>query len=300
MSRFTISCFVLFLLLGGRPSVSWARPVDPLNRQLQLLIPGESAEHQSARAYTQSKIEALVAELREDKIARKSTNKQIQRVADYVESKVLRGRANYAPLQDVFRNGTYTQATVTALYALLFQQLGLPFEIRVDLWEVYVVADPGKQAVALFAPGKRRRNVKRERAFVEDYNHFVATLYPGPDERTSIGSIDERFARAYFPAGATLDTRQLSAYLRYREGMHHYGQSSYAACLYALEDALRLDDRVPYRMLRRAELIQLAYQNAPGSREALFYLFQLWQEDPANIDMRDEFVHRFVEGAKQL
>ena len=288
-------CFACYASL-----VSAATSADPLNQRLRLLIPGESAAHQSARHYTQSKIEALVSDLRADKITRKSTKKQIQRIADYVEEQLLRDAVDYAPLQDIFRNGTYTQTTATALYALVFEQLGLPFEIRVDLWEVYVVADPNHRAVALFAPAKRKRNARRERSFVEDYNQFVAALYPDPARRAAGGTFQEQFDRNYFATGTTLDIRQLSAFMRYREGLHQYGVRAFAAALYALDQALQLDDRRPYRLLRRAALIQLADQNSSHSREALFYLYQLWQENPGDSSLRNEFVRRFVTGAKQL
>lgn len=289
-------CFACCGLLTVR-----ADTADPLNQQLRLLIPGESAAHHSARDYTQNKIEELVTSLRADKISRKSTKKQIQRITDYVESRLLRDAVDYAPLQDLFRNGAYTQATTTALYALLFEQLGLSFEIRVDLWEVYVVADPDRRAVALFAPGKRKRSARRERSFVEEYNRYVAALYSGstpPPSTTE--SFEEQFQRHYFAPGTTLDIRELSAFMRYREGLHQYGQRAFAAALYALDDAIRIDDRSPYRLLRRAALIQLADQNSSHSREALFYLFQLWQENPEDGNLRNEFVRRFIEGAKRL
>jgi hypothetical protein len=70
MSRPVLPFLFLLLLASCWPTLTRATAVDPLNRQLQLLIPGESAEHRSARAYTQSKIESLVAELRRNKIAR--------------------------------------------------------------------------------------------------------------------------------------------------------------------------------------------------------------------------------------
>jgi hypothetical protein len=300
MYRPYLKYYLLFGLIWYAAFSAAHAAADPLNQQLRLLIPGESAAHQSARDYTQSEIEQLVANLRADRITRKSTKKQIQRIADYVERELLRDRTDYAPLQDLFRNGTFTQASVTALYALIFEQLGIPFEIRVDLWEVYLVADPTRRAVALFAPGKRRRTAKREQSFIEAYNQFVAALYPNDHGEPTAGSFEARFHRNYFAPGATLDIRQLSAFMRYREGLHQYGQRAYAAALYALEAALRLDDRVAYRLLRRAALIQLADQNSSHSREALFYLFQLWQESPRDGHLRDEFVRRFIEGAKQL
>lgn len=286
--------FILILLLGCLPLLLCAasRAGFP-GEGLQLFVPGESTDQQADRAFAEQRMAKLIRQFeQENQLSQRSRKKAIELIHETVQDQFLRQYDPTAEFVDLFRNGRYNQATAAALYAMVLEFYRIPHLIRGELWEVYVVADPDKRKKRLSAPAGVRRSDLREQAFIGDYVQLLRQLgITGPGQ--SATPQHEVFRQYYFGSEESLSLSQLAAFVHYQQAQAAYKARRYHLVLEHLDHAAAQAPRPLFEVIRQATLYQLASQGEGGNRKALFYLFELWRQQPEAV-LRNEVLRRFV------
>lgn len=83
------------------------------------------------------------------KIALKNVKRGIERAFYFTHRKKLSWYENYVTLSDLLEKGKYDCLTGTALYAILLDQLSIPYKIYEFDYHVLIVARPGQDSVLI-------------------------------------------------------------------------------------------------------------------------------------------------------
>lgn len=277
-----------------------------LAENLSLLIPGDGPAIQSARLYAKTQMDRLIQDLEREKVGQRSSKKVARILEQYITLDLLKEHKGFAPFETLLKQGHYSRATAVALYALVAEEFGLSYQIRNELWAINITLDPDGRNIRLKIPRKSKSPVSNQ-AFMRNYLDLLraSKLVPDEDWQKSEQAIFDKY---YYGASDELSFRQLAGYLQYLQALKQYEKGQYSEALSHTERAQDLYDRPVHEVLRRAILLQIAapapvnyerISNVSGSSEALYYLFQLWEEQPSD-ELRNSLVNRFAQVADQF
>jgi hypothetical protein len=256
---------------------------DELSVRLRLLIPGDDPATVNERQFLYQRIDGMLRCLKEeDKITRKTINKQVARIKDRLEKSYLKTYRAEADLAAAFRKGHYNDATAAVLTALTFEHFGIDYDGYVDHWESYLIADPDGAAVAVRHPATTKRNEKAERIFRREYLSIIRSTLEEDIPPMSTDEADAFFFKYHYSPTRRLSFGQLSAYLLFRNAQAAYGKSDYAQCLALVDEGMRREERLAFLVLRRAAELQIAALNRPEMEGEVDEFFQQWKENPDN------------------
>lgn len=273
---------------------------DELTSRLRLVLPGDDAPTVNERQFLYQRISQLFQELEGDKVDRKSTKKRISRIESRLHRNYLRNYVANASLTDAFRNGNYNDATAAVLTALALEEFKVDYDVYVDHWETYLVADPAGRAEKIYQPGHEKHKDASEAAFRRDYISVIrGTLV---DELPAMGTeaVDKLFARYYYQPEKKLTFGQLSALLLYRRAQTAYRASDFTGAIALLEKALLKEERPAFLILRKAAEIQLKAINKPEVEGDILTLFQQWSDRPDNRYLPAAILQHFDEQQRLL
>jgi len=103
----------------------------------------EGQKEQWRRSY-----EAKLKELRLIKKPKKN-EKYVKKVYEFVHDEFLRKYEAIAYFHQIFQNGVYNCVSACALYALVFEDLGIPFTVKETPTHVYIVAYPESEQIGI-------------------------------------------------------------------------------------------------------------------------------------------------------
>lgn len=168
-----------------------------------------------------------LALLKERKIPKKK-ERDIKNIYDQLHEKFLRKYHYLAYFDEIFESGVYNCVTAVALYAMSFEELGIPYTIKETPTHVYIVADPSASQVLIettdpiggfksFSPGFKENYVTQLalRKMVDQSDIATKGLYPIFDE--------------FYFGGADLTLKQLIGIQYYNKGIDLYDQRDYQA-----------------------------------------------------------------------
>lgn len=266
-------------------------PAAELVDQLQLFLPGTTTSDRAGRAFVERQLQHLIRQLEISGIQKRSVKKSVPYLRQQVEARFFKQVAEDADLLTMTQTGNFNQTSAAAIYALLLEHFDIPYQIRADLWEVYVIADPIGEHLPLFPPGNRQRIAPREKAFVRDYLQLLRNLAI-PSEADWQRPEMELFQKYYFGSDERMSLSQLAAFAHYQQALRAYERKAYPQTLDHLRLADQLSVRPAFDVLRRATIYQLADRGQGDSRESLFYLFELRREHSGE-DFQAEIRRRF-------
>ena len=289
-------CFLLLTLLTTR-----AHAVD-LTGRLRILYPGEDAAAVSERQYLTKQLENVFSQLSHyDKVDRRSTRKQIERIRERYQRELLLRYEPGAELADAFRTGAYNDATATLLYALALEKYNIPYDGHVSHWESYLVVDPqGKRPIRLAAPAVRNHDVPTERSYRREYLSLLRSTLTEDYPQLSPAAADQLFYRYHYAPDRRLSFRQLSAYARFRRAQEAFAATDYPAALQYLTEAQLLDDRPAFAVYRQAVVLQQNSLRTPDLTGYVADLFRQWQEDSSSQYLPAALLRLFDERQRGL
>lgn len=166
----------------------------------------------------------------------KKIGKDVKYIYDQLHEKFLRKYQYLAYFDQVFENGVYNCVTAVALYALSFEELGIPYQIKETPTHVYIVADPQETQLLIettdpisgfktFSPG-----------FKENYVSQLAMMKLVDQADVSSKGIYPLFDEYYF-GGAALTLKQLVGIQYYNLGVSMLDEKDYQAAWSAFSKA---------------------------------------------------------------
>lgn len=256
---------------------------DDLSVRLRLLLPGDDPATVNERQFLYQRIDGMLRSLREeDKITRKSLNKQVSRIKARLEKSYLRTYRAEADLAAAFRKGHYNDATAAVLTALTFEHFDIDYDGFVDHWESYLVAEPAGAAVTVRHPATVKRDDKAERVFRREYLSIIRATLEEDIPSMTAGEADAFFYKYHYAPERKLTFGQLSAYLLFRRAQAAYGERDYARCITLIDEGMRREERLAFLVLRRAAELQVAAITRPEMEGEVDEFFQQWRENPDN------------------
>jgi tetratricopeptide (TPR) repeat protein len=116
-----------------------------------MLMANGSLLTEKSIADTRAKFTDFLKRYDEPRFRSKKPDKQVKTIYDDVHKTFFLKYKNNALFEEIFSNGHFNSLTASALYALAFQELNIPFAIKQVDDQVYVVAYPNAEQIKLEA-----------------------------------------------------------------------------------------------------------------------------------------------------
>lgn len=183
----------------------------------------------------------------------KKPKKSLQKIYDFIHDRYFIKYVENPVFGDIFSNGTYNCVTASALYAFLFDEMKIPYEIREMPTHVYVyiVAYPGPQefTVESTLPAEGILDV-REKDVESLKKEFIANKLITVEEAKT-----EDFAQKYLLADTTITLSNLYGIQLYNHSLSFSIEGKYRQAAEVLETALLYHQKL---YIRQTMMVNLA------------------------------------------
>lgn len=193
--------------------------IDSVNTEvlpLLVAITPKSSETMVRNAQTQIKI--FVDKLDAKKLNVSKKGKQIKYVFKEVHNHFLRKYLERALFSDIFIAGTYNCVTASALYALVFDELNIPYEVIELPTHVYLIAYPESEKIKVETTDPMSGYIVHDDRFKREYVQFMKKNKIISDYEFRHKSHDELF-NEYFYNIKSVNVKALSSYQYFNEGL---------------------------------------------------------------------------------
>ena len=118
---------------------------------------------------------SVFKELEEKKIQAKKINKKIKLSYSNVHSRFLKKYNDNEYFPVIFQTGTYNCVSASMLYAMIFDNLDIPYKVKASSNHVYLVANPGSNSIVIETtnPGFEKKIFTGE--FKQQYVNYLRT-----------------------------------------------------------------------------------------------------------------------------
>lgn len=176
--------------------------------------------------YIPMQIEKLYKELDPESLKSKSIKKQIKTVFKKIHESKLKKYVIDADFNQLFERGEYNCVSASALYAQIFNHLGIDYEIRETPTHVYLTADPEGEKflieTTLPQGGAINFDYKTQKEFVE-YLRSSKLISEEEYESTPVSDLFDQ----HFDTNKAINENQLAALLYYNKGVDKYNLNQY-------------------------------------------------------------------------
>ncbi|MGB3802213.1 MAG: hypothetical protein WA952_20495 [Lewinella sp.] len=270
------SLYLLFFML-----LTLSLRAERLEDRLRMLMPGAGPEVTQNRRLVESRLEEVLRRFRrEDQLSSLPLADKLTRISTRLQAEFLQEFRPDAELIDAVRDGIYSDATATILFALSLEHFNVAHELYVDHWETYLLVDPSGYRQAVRHPRATEHDESTETTFRRQYLSLIRSTVspelPSLSERQS----DSVFYRYYYHPDQRLTMRQLSGFQQLRLAQRAYSQGNYADSRAHLDQARLLDDRPALDVFARATELQIMAFSALRTDLQADRLFKEWQQNP--------------------
>lgn len=169
----------------------------------------------------------------------KKNEKYIDNIYKEVHNTLLQKYKLQTSFDEVFTEGAYNCVTASSLYALVFDELAVPYELKELPSHVYIIAFPTEQIVV------ESTNPKSGFYTIDDNykNQYVSDLIENKmvsSAEASQSTVDEIFDHFYFNKEKSIEFRQLLGLQYYNQGVYHMQNKEYRKAIEELEKATYL------------------------------------------------------------
>jgi hypothetical protein len=184
--------------------------------------------------------------------AGKKTEKRVKAIYDNLHNKFLSKYELKNRFEEIFYNGYYNCVSATALYALAFEELKIPYSIKEEPTHVYIVAYPYGERIILETTSPLGGYYSLSDDFKQNYIRKLKDQKLISAQEYATQDVKILFDKYYFGADTEVSLQQLA-------GLQYLNDALYKA-----------DDKKPEESFRQLEKAYLLY---PSERIAnlLFY-----------------------------
>jgi tetratricopeptide (TPR) repeat protein len=195
-------------------------------------------EEQIARAKTD--LYGYLKNLNTAKFAGKKSEVRAKAMVKGIQEKYLKKYQAGSKFEDIFHGGNFSEVSGTALYCLGFEYLEIPYEIKEDANNTYVVACPGPKQIMVESTFQALTFTTFDGNFKKQ---FVETLRgqklisEGEFARTSIADLFDKY---YFRSNPLFNLQELAARQYFEEGSRQIEQQDFSGAFQNLEKSYYL------------------------------------------------------------
>src|SRR6478736_3071625 len=114
---------------------------------LPLFLSANSGMTDETARKISNKINSIVGDIQSSGMEKKKPDKKIKTVYEKVHNPLLKKYEMENRFHEIFSSGNYNCVTATALYALVFEDLEIPYEIKEEPTHVYLLGYPNKENI---------------------------------------------------------------------------------------------------------------------------------------------------------
>lgn len=220
----------------------WQRKADPFS----LLMASGGVLTDSKIAENRERFNDFITFIGNESVSKKN-DKRIKYLHDNISSKYFKKYEVKSLFEEIFHNGYYNGASASALYAFAFDQLKIPYAIKEDQTQVYLIAYPeGERIVLKSVPelgGYFALSDEFKKAYImklREQKLITADEYISSD-------IPHLFDKYFFGLGE-LNLLQLAALQYLSDGIYKIDDKNFKEAFSQMEKAFVLypSDRIAY------------------------------------------------------
>ena len=179
---------------------------------------------------TKESLNNFIKNLRLEKIKNKKLEKQIAYVVKEVNEIILDKYSEKADFSNLFINGEFNCVSASALYAMIFDEIGLHYSIREQPNHVYIIADPGgvNTPIETTNPvnGFKPISTSEKKEFVDNLRAYKLIS----ENEYNNYSVEEIYER-YYLNDAHVDFKALISFQYYNKALFLMEQSKFKEAL---------------------------------------------------------------------
>ncbi len=139
----------------------------------------------------------IVAQLKEKKIDNKNNNQKIVLIQKLVKKKYLLKYTYNIEFHELYEKGFFNCVTGSALFALIFDEFHIPYQILSSPTHVYLIAFPGNENYIVESTINNPDALVFSKSFKEEYLKMLVDRKTISDLQISKSSTDELFSKYY-------------------------------------------------------------------------------------------------------
>jgi hypothetical protein len=239
------------------------------------------------------RINACVNELREE-LKGKSEEKQVKHIHQYVHRKFFAKYEFKNSFCDIFVNGLYNCVSSTALYALIFTKLGIPFQIMEKPSHVFLIAYPETHKIFVETTSEEKGYMRFNDTYVKNYVDYLYAVHIIPQKDYDSKPTSELFEK-YFYSSTPVSMFSLVGMQYSNYALYSVEDHIYTIAAREMKKACYLDDCTRNRQLLKYILAMEVGSNNYSERSfvkdfaILCRLNALDKMDITDQSIRDEF-----------
>jgi tetratricopeptide (TPR) repeat protein len=183
-------------------------------------------------------------------ISGKKPERQTKMVYDEFEKRFLKKFELNSRFEEVFYNGQYNSVSATALYAMAFERMSIPYSIKEEPTHVYIVAYPQQERIVLQTTTSTATHMVMSPAFKLEYVKTLKAqkVITGRETEQDVNTLFDRY---YFGNQMDIDLVKLAGIQYLNEGLVYVGERKFEEAFAKLEKAYFLypSERVAYTLL---------------------------------------------------
>lgn len=281
MSRILFS-FILFISLtsfGQLEGVNFMSPIEqsalensntinPLNLFLGLdpnLTPEKLAS-------IEGRIQSFIDDLDEKKVNSNSPQKIIKYIHEKVHKKFLKSYEEISPFHMIFDHGVYNCVSGTALFALIFDQLNIPYSIQELPTHVYLIAYPDNGDVIVESTDPKKGYYVASNMYVHRVVKNLVDL--NLVEENYVENVGERKVyNDFFYSESDISIQQLAGLQYYNDVVEYFDMESYVSAYSSIQKSMLLypSHRIDY--INWISISEFFNQDDAFSQENSYLLF---------------------------
>ena len=236
-------------------------------------------------------IDEIVEAIRKDRFERLSEEKKIKAVNTYVKRSLLITYSQKTTFDDLFRFGNYNFITAACIYALVLDELNIPYRINESLSHIYLLAFPETGKIVV------ETTVSEFRYFLFDHatrTSFVQYLRDNDliDEITFRSKTTKELFDKYFFPQITLSLQELAGLQYLHKALENIENEEHKTAYFNLQKAYYLYPSCKVQYMLLVELYEILKALELTSAEDLVYLAIAPRYIPIGFNP-DYFLKRF-------
>ncbi|RAW03383.1 hypothetical protein [Pseudochryseolinea flava] len=183
---------------------------------------------------------AFVRSLGYEKSQGKRNDKRINPLYDAIHKRFLTKYEEKNKFEEIFYNGNYNCVSATALYALAFEELKIPYVIKEEPTHVYLIAYPGLEQIVLQTTMAVGATQTISAEFRQQYVKMLRDQKIISAREYSSYGADALFHKYYFGENTDINLEQLAGIQYCNEALYLFQEKNYEDAFQSLQKAYYL------------------------------------------------------------
>jgi tetratricopeptide (TPR) repeat protein len=176
-------------------------------------------------------------------------SRQVKKVYTFLHESYLKKYELKNRFPEVFESGKFNCVSASALFALYFSALGIPYTIKEDPRHVYLIANPGPGQVMVETTDPREGFMSFEASLKIRFTDYLRASKLVSEEEYNSSTLEDLFNRYYF-SSRDISLRELAGLQYYNDALYLMEEKKLKEAFYQLEKAYLLYpcDRIQFML----------------------------------------------------